>query len=101
MFIPVSIAAVGFILFLFWRSSPRAWPLHVALALILAGALGNLYDRVLYSEVRDMLRLFPTTNLYPWVFNLADAALVVGVGVMLLMSVVGELRERSSRSGQG
>lgn len=94
VFIPVSIAAAGFILFLFWRSPPRAWVLHTALGLILAGALGNLYDRVIYSEVRDMLRLFPTTDVYPWVFNLADAALMVGVGIMLLMSVAGELRQR-------
>ena len=97
VFIPVSIAAAGFILFLFWRSPRHAWPLHAALALILSGALGNLYDRVLYSEVRDMLRLFPTTDVYPWVFNLADAALVVGVAIMLLMSAVGELRQRTTR----
>ena len=84
--------AIGFIGRLFWRSPARAVLLQIALALILAGALGNLYDRIQFAAVRDMLHLFPDTNLpfglswpgggrglYPWIFNLADVALLFGV----------------------
>jgi len=92
VFVAVSIIAVGFIGRLFWRSPAKAVTLQVALALILAGALGNLYDRIQFAAVRDMLHLFPGTNLpfgltwpgnarglYPWIFNLADVALLFGV----------------------
>ncbi len=92
IFIAVSIIAVGFIGRVFWRSPAQATRLHLALALILAGALGNLYDRFCFAAVRDMLHLFPRTYLpwnlswpgganeiYPWIFNIADVALLLGV----------------------
>ena len=72
--------------------------MHIALALILSGALGNLYDRVMFGLVRDMLWLFPGVNLpfglhwpqgsdqlYPWVFNIADMALLFGLGIILIL----------------
>lgn len=54
----------------------------VAIAFIIGGALGNLYDRVAYGFVVDFLDF---TGLYfPWVFNIADAAINVGVGLLIL-----------------
>ncbi len=51
-------------------------------ALIIGGALGNLYDRLAYGFVVDFLDF---SGLYfPWVFNVADAAINVGVGLLLL-----------------
>lgn len=86
VFIAVSVLAVVVIVLLYVRSRAGAWGLQMAYALILAGALGNLYDRYQYSAVRDMLHLFPTTLLWPWIFNLADAALMVGVAAVMLLS---------------
>jgi lipoprotein signal peptidase len=82
-------AAVVIILGLF-AASPRGqtW-LHVALALILGGAAGNLYDRLfscvalpgldtpICTHVRDFIDCSDVG--YHWIFNLADAWLVVGV----------------------
>ncbi|MBI4581270.1 MAG: signal peptidase II [Planctomycetes bacterium] len=45
VFIAASLLALGFVLFLFRHSTSKRWSLHVALGLVLAGALGNLYDR--------------------------------------------------------
>jgi len=86
LFIVVSVLATGVILVLVWRSPADARVYHVALGMILSGALGNLYDRMNFAAVRDMLHLFPTTDWYPWIFNLADVALVVGVAIVLLHS---------------
>lgn len=113
VFILVSIVAVLVITRIFWRSPARAKGLHLALALILAGALGNLYDRFMFSAVRDMLHLFPGATLpfgwhwpgqhgsdalYPWIFNLADAALVMGVLGVLLITWKHELRKPKRQS---
>ena len=61
--------------------------LGVALALPLGGALGNLVDRIRFGYVVDFLdfRLihFP-------VFNVADSAITVGIGLLLLRSLFGE-----------
>jgi signal peptidase II len=80
---------------------------HLALGLITAGALGNLYDRAMYHGVRDMLRFLcfhfhvaPVTILgytypsgpaapdgafdwYPYIFNIADVCLCVGVPLLI------------------
>jgi len=53
----------------------------IAFGLILAGALGNLYDRLFYSQVRDFLDFY----LIHWpVFNLADAFISVGAVLLLI-----------------
>lgn len=96
-FIAVTLIAIVTIITLFWRSDHQQRVLHVGLSLVLAGALGNLYDRIVYAAVRDMLYLFPgvklpfglswpggISELYPWIFNVADVALCVGVGLILL-----------------
>ena len=97
VFIGVTLVAVAVIMSVFWRSPRGRCVLHAGLALILAGALGNLYDRVVYGVVRDMLYIFPgvklpfgltwpggNPELYPWIFNIADAALCVGVLLIIL-----------------
>lgn len=86
VFISVSILATAVILVLLYRSPRGAWFYQAGLALILGGALGNLYDRVEYAAVRDMLHMLPGTGLWPWIFNVADVALVCGVGLVLVVS---------------
>jgi len=96
LFIVVSVLATGIILLLVWRSPADARLYHVALGMILSGALGNLYDRMRFAAVRDMLHLFPTTEWYPWIFNLADVALVVGVCIVLLLSFLDARAEKKA-----
>ena len=98
IFIILGLIAIAVIVTTFIKSSAQRRWMHFALALILAGALGNLYDRVMFSMVRDMLWLFPgvklpfgwhwpkgNDELYPWVFNIADMALLFGLGVILIL----------------
>lgn len=69
---------------LYWSTRPptaRDVFLCAALGLILAGTMGNLYDRVVFGGVRDFLHYF---YLFEWpVFNLADCCLVTGAGLLL------------------
>jgi lipoprotein signal peptidase len=142
LFIIASALAVAFILYLFAHSDRRQHLLHAALGLILAGAIGNMYDRtfmradrlifqddagkphrvlgVVVSDaaddtitvgswpdgvhprsyererllepprrlgvVRDFIKIQPIggRDVWPWVFNIADALLVVGVAMLLI-----------------
>ena len=60
-----------------------------SLGIVTGGALGNAYDRVAYGGVRDFVELVnPRTGEALWpVFNVADVAIVVGVGVFLVWSL--------------
>jgi len=55
----------------------------VGLALILGGALGNLWDRLTTGRVVDFLLVY--IGSYPWpAFNVADSAIVVGAGLLVI-----------------
>ena len=97
IFIAVTVIAVVVIVVLVYRSPVQARAYRVGLALILGGAIGNLYDRVRFSAVRDMLHMLPGTKLWPWIFNPADVALVCGVALVLVVSYLGE-RQRAAAS---
>ena len=57
--------------------------LHWALGLVIGGALGNLIDRIFFGVVTDFILWHYHTHEWP-VFNVADVALVVGVGLMFI-----------------
>ncbi|MGR9046593.1 MAG: signal peptidase II [Gammaproteobacteria bacterium] len=59
--------------------------LAVSLALVLGGAVGNLIDRLAYGYVIDFLDVYYRSWHWP-AFNIADSAITVGVGLMLLES---------------
>jgi lipoprotein signal peptidase len=137
IFVGASVLALLFVLYLFANSAASRWWAHIALGLVLAGALGNLYDRTFQEAyvinfpdgrrdigklvqqnqsavtigdfpgganprtwprpsdggsgeqpvVRDFLRIETKVgglSLWPWIFNVADALLVVGVGILLV-----------------
>jgi signal peptidase II len=65
------------------KTDARATRLHVALGLVGGGAIGNLVDRVLYGRVTDFVVWHVKDHEWP-AFNVADAALCAGVGLMVL-----------------
>jgi lipoprotein signal peptidase len=82
LFLLVSLgAAVAITAWSARRTACRDFLLSVSLGLILAGTLGNLYDRVVFDGVRDFLWWYKWFN-WP-VFNVADCCLVCGAGLLL------------------
>jgi len=80
-----SIAAV-LLSVLLWRDGARAVGsrmVSIGLALILGGAVGNLYDRVVPGTVTDFLELYLGSFRWP-AFNVADSAISIGAGLVLL-----------------
>ena len=73
------------VIFWYYRSlrDRRLW-LRTALGLQLGGALGNLLDRLRYGAVVDFIEFHIDAINYHWpVFNVADSAIVVGVGILI------------------
>lgn len=78
------------------RTRPDQRLQRVALALIAGGALGNLIDRVRDGAVTDFVRWRWNAQLWP-IFNVADVALVVGVGLLVLDGARERLRGGGAR----
>ena len=86
IFLTVSVGALIFLLGLFATSGRRPF-YQLILGLLLAGVAGNMYDRGVFGFVRDMIHALPMwPRFFPWIFNVADTMLCVGVGLMLLYS---------------
>ena len=66
-----------------------------AIGLIMGGAIGNVIDRIRFGFVVDFLD-FSGTGVFPWVFNVADSAITIGVILLVLDSV---LSERAAKVG--
>ncbi len=78
-FLPILIACI-LIYVIFTYKLPYAK--KFALTLILAGALGNIYDRIAYGNVVDFLDFYYKTYHWP-AFNIADISISVGIGLWL------------------
>jgi len=79
----LSIGAIAGVLTYSWRTPINQKLLHVALSLILGGAVGNLYDRIRYGYVIDFIEVYFRNFRWPS-FNLADSAITVGVALLAL-----------------
>jgi signal peptidase II len=83
MLVLFSIVALVVVSTLLWRNSHSMSTTGIGLALILGGALGNLWDRLLNGRVVDFLLFY--VGQYQWpAFNVADSAIVVGAGLLVI-----------------
>ena len=81
--IAFSVVAVLIVFALLWRAGRDLTLTGVALALILGGAFGNLYDRLVYSYVVDFLEVHIIHYHWPD-FNVADSCIVIGACLLLI-----------------
>jgi signal peptidase II len=83
LFALIAVAACAVMSWLLWRGG-RAW-FCAGLALIIGGALGNLYDRLTLGHVVDFVLLHYRDWYYP-AFNVADSAITIGAAALILDS---------------
>jgi signal peptidase II len=84
----VAMTGVIALVVLIWLLREKAWPDLIGLALVLGGALGNIYDRATRGFVVDYADLHFGQFRPFLIFNIADAAITVGVLIILARSLL-------------
>jgi signal peptidase II len=87
LFLAIALVACAFMLWLLKRGGSRLY--CAGLALIIGGALGNVYDRIIIGRVVDFLLIHYEQWSYP-AFNVADSAITVGAAAL----IIGSFRQR-------
>ena len=78
-----------------WALKSQRRLLIAAIGLVMGGAIGNAIDRVRFGYVVDFID-FSGTGVFPWVFNVADSAITIGVVLLILDTL---LSERAAKVG--
>jgi len=79
------VAVAACVWFVHWLGESTRWMHQWGLGMLIGGAVGNVVDRVQHGAVVDFL-LFNPNGMFPFTFNIADAAITVGVAMLLLDS---------------
>ncbi len=95
-FVTISVVAVGAILYFIRRINDEDKNLALSFSLVLAGAIGNLIDRLRYGEVIDFLEFHVSSYYWP-AFNIADTAICIGIGLMAFELLIWD-RKKSTKS---
>ena len=99
-FIVVPVIALGSIAFVFRKISEAEVKFSMALSLVISGALGNLIDRLRLGYVVDFLDFHWQESYHFPAFNVADSAICIGVGLILLDLFVAQEEEIGSSAGK-
>lgn len=99
LFAIITIAVIIGILYYFHKHAKGQPLFQLSLMIILGGAVGNFIDRMFRGEVVDFVDvLIPVINYDFPIFNLADAALTVGVVLMIIFVIYDEKQEKKKVS---
>lgn len=90
----VALLAIGYV---FQKVPENDLRMTTALSLVIAGAVGNLIDRLTIGYVVDFLDFHWRGGYHFPAFNVADSAITVGVGLLMLDLFIQDQRERKSR----
>ena len=86
---------LGIFIFYYIKEKNKSWLLNVTFGFLFAGCLGNLYDRLIFGYVRDMIE-FDFWKSFP-IFNFADVALSVGVVLLVVYLIIYFAKETKAK----
>ena len=105
VFMVISTVMIAAMIFYLVKYRPQKKLLYIPVSMIIGGGIGNMIDRLFYGEsfgngtVVDFLDFCAFPNLWMWIFNVADAFVVVGAGILfvyLLIDIINEEKEKKS-----
>ena len=82
--IALSIVVVIFVII--WTRRAQGWLIPIATGAIVGGAMGNVFDRVVYGAVADFLNMSCCGIQNPFAFNIADAAIFAGAVILIIFA---------------
>jgi len=92
----VTLALTGVIFWMLWKEKNSHNLIRYGLSFILAGAIGNMIDRVLYGKVVDFLDIM-VGDFHWYIFNVADSAVTTGMILFILHTIlIGEKKPITS-----
>ena len=91
VFVVLAILVSVAIIYYFPRVPRQDWALRLAMGMQLAGAVGNLLDRVKYGNVTDFISVGNFA-----VFNVADASISVGVAILILVVWIQDMKKKTT-----
>ena len=94
IFSAISIILTIILFYYLWTIRYESILIRSGVAMILAGAIGNLIDRLLLGEVVDFLD-FMIGDLHWYVFNFADSYVTIGMGIILYDSIILEKKRQA------
>ncbi len=86
-----SVAIIALLVYLF-KFAPKNILLSVGLSLVIGGGIGNMIDRVALGYVVDFLDFY-AFDFWVWIFNVADACVCVGAGIIALYLIIDIVKE--------
>ncbi|SDJ03283.1 signal peptidase II [Salimicrobium halophilum] len=93
----ITVIIVAFLIYYLHTQGKENKATGVALALLLAGAIGNFIDRLFRKEVVDFVDMYIGSYNYP-IFNVADASLTIGVILFLIATLMEEKKQKEAKS---
>ena len=94
-----SLAIVAIVVYL-WKFRPDSILACLALSMIVGGGIGNMIDRVALGYVVDFIDFCAFPSLWMWVFNVADACVCVGAGLLVLWLILSMIEDSKQAKAQ-
>jgi len=96
--IALTIVFLGVFIAYYVKEKNKSWLFVVSFAFLIAGCLGNLYDRIIFGYVRDFIQ-FDFWKSFP-IFNFADAILVVGVVLFIIYLIISLIKAKKVKKNE-
>lgn len=93
VFMIISTLAIGALIVYLWKFRPDSRLACLALSMIAGGGIGNMIDRVALGYVVDFIDFCAFPSVWMWVFNIADAFVCVGAGLLILWLIISMVQE--------
>ncbi|MCQ6265720.1 signal peptidase II [Fictibacillus sp. WQ 8-8] len=97
-FVIITIAVIAAVIYYMQKHAKHQPLLRTALGLVLGGATGNFLDRIIRKEVVDFLDVKISNYNYP-IFNVADSALVIGVILIFIQTLMESKNKKENMNG--
>lgn len=93
VFMVLSSVAIAALLIFLWRKPPQSMLCKISIAFLIGGGIGNMIDRTLLGYVIDFIDFCAFPSLWVWVFNVADAFVTVGTGLLMFYLIREMIRD--------